>query len=132
MLTLNDELIRNISGVTDPQTLEAFRFEYIPNKGTIFRLEPIYKFNKLVELSLVGHRITDVTHIKSLTLLRVLNLSWNNISSLTPFCVLSHLEQLSLNHNVISTIPSEIVHLSKLKTLRLNSNPLSNKKDFFN
>jgi hypothetical protein len=62
--------------------------------------------------------------LEHLTSLTSLDLSYNNISDISPLCQLSHLKQLELNDNNISELPDDIKMLTNLERLELESNPL--------
>ena len=110
--------------------LISFRYDYSPNGLKIVRIDPILKYTSILELSLIGHNLSNIDSLSSLKKLKRINLSWNNISDLTAFCNIPSLEEITLGHNFISTIPSSISLLENLKILRLNGNPLSDRNIF--
>jgi Leucine-rich repeat (LRR) protein len=130
LLTFNDEFIRTKARVSDSQNLEAFRFDYSPSIGKIFRIEPLDQFKSLMELSLIGHGIENITGFQSLQRLRRLNLSWNQIATVTPLLKLPHLEDVTLSHNCISTIPAGASVFKSLRVLRIGFNPIRDRKEF--
>ena len=53
-----------------------------------------------------------------------LNLSYNNLSDLTPLSMMPNLQELDLSFNQISSL-QPLMNLTNLRTLRLSGNPLS-------
>ena len=53
-----------------------------------------------------------------------MNLSYNNLSDLTPLSMMPNLQELDLSYNQISSL-QPLMNLTNLRTLRLSGNPLS-------
>ena len=105
--------------------------------------------NDSTELRLVGQNITDISGVQQLNDLKYvdlsvnmisniypfvfadcrytvtsLNLSYNNLSDLTPLSMMPNLQELDLSFNQISSL-QPLMNLTNLRTLRLSGNPLS-------
>lgn len=101
------------------------------------------------ELHLAGQNITDITAVQQLNELQTvdlsvnmisniypfifadcrytvtnLNLSYNNLSDLTPLSMMPNLQTLDLSYNQISSLQA-LMNLTNLRSLRLTGNPLS-------
>jgi len=101
------------------------------------------------ELRLIGQNITDVSAVQQLNELRTvdlsvnmisniypfiyadcrytvtsLNLSYNNLSDLTPLSMMPNLQTLDLSYNQIGSLQA-LMNLTNLRSLRLSGNPLS-------
>jgi Leucine-rich repeat (LRR) protein len=101
------------------------------------------------ELRLAGQNITDITGVQNLNELQTvdlsvnmisniypfifadcrytvtnLNLSYNNLSDLTPLSMMPNLQELDLSFNQISSL-QPLMNLTNLRSLRLSGNPLS-------
>jgi len=105
----------------------------------------INKLTKLVELIMEENKLTSVPSLEKLTNLEKLNLSYNEIKSISisglsklqeidlssnkissiSFKNLSNLKLLKLNENEIASIPSSLTQLKNLETLILNYNNIS-------
>ncbi|KOB65276.1 Leucine-rich transmembrane protein [Operophtera brumata] len=95
---------------------ELFHFQFHPNK--------------LSKLSLAYNEIKQIPKdaFEELTFLTELDLSNNYISDLTaePFCNLTNLETLRLNHNKIKNLNGAVNNLQNLKHLYLRGNQIDN------
>ena len=105
--------------------------------------------NDSTELRLVGQNITDISGVQQLNELKYvdlsvnmisniypfifadcrytvtsLNLSYNNLSDLTPLSMMPNLQELDLSFNQISSL-QPLMNLTNLRSLRLSGNPLS-------
>ena len=105
--------------------------------------------NDSTELRLVGQNITDISGVQQLNELKYvdlsvnmisniypfifadcrytvtsLNLSYNNLSDLTPLSMMPNLQELDLSFNQISSL-QPLMNLTSLRSLRLSGNPLS-------
>ena len=105
--------------------------------------------NDSTELRLSGQNITDISGVQQLNELKYvdlsvnmisniypfifadcrytvtsLNLSYNNLSDLTPLSMMPNLQELDLSYNQISSLQA-LMNLTNLRTLRLSGNPLS-------
>lgn len=101
------------------------------------------------ELRLVGQNITDISGVQQLNELKTvdlsvnmisniypflyadcrytvtdLNLSYNNLSDLTPLSMMPNLQVLDLSYNQISSVQA-LSNLTNLRSLRLTGNPVS-------
>ena len=105
--------------------------------------------NDSTELRLVGQNITDISGVQQLNELKYvdlsvnmisniypfifadcrytvtsLNMSYNNLSDLTPLSMMPNLQELDLSFNQISSL-QPLMNLTNLRSLRLSGNPLS-------
>lgn len=128
-LTFNDGLIRVHTKTPDSRSVVAFSFNYSPAFGKIIQFEPLGRYKHLVDLSLVGHKFSDIRTLSNLVLLKKLNLSWNAITDIRPLASLVSLEVLNLSHNKITTIPVAFENLMELHTLNLSSNRIVNENE---
>eukprot|EP00922_Rhytidocystis_sp_ex-Travisia-forbesii_P061918 GHVS01091705.1.p1 GENE.GHVS01091705.1~~GHVS01091705.1.p1 ORF type:complete len:359 (-),score=43.72 GHVS01091705.1:217-1170(-) len=81
----------------------------------------------LQELYLSHNRIgTPPEEIQKLTRLRLIDLGSNRVESVGTLCAFSHLEDLWLNNNCVSSIQeiTQLKSLKNLKTLYVEGNPL--------
>lgn len=129
LVVFNDEFVRSRTKARDPMEIEAFRFDYSPSLGRIYRIEPIQQFKAIFELSLIGHNIENISALQSMTRLVRLNLSWNSITSIAPLLKIPTLEDVTLSHNKIITIPTAISNWKRLRILRLGYNPLKDRRE---
>ncbi len=102
----------------------------------ISNIEALKYFTNLEELDLYGNRVSDISPLSGLALLKKLNLgkNYNVITSqgntgnggldLSPLKSMSMLEELDLSDNMINDI-SGLSSLNKLKTLVLKNNRIS-------
>ncbi len=82
-----------------------------------------------VDLNLEGWNLGDIPELalipQKFPNLRVLNLSGNNLTYLSPaICKLQDLAVLVLHNNRLTTLPKEIGNLKRLSSLTLWGNPL--------
>ena len=132
LITLNDDFIQQHAKCDDKTKIDAFRCDFLKSVGKIIRIENLQKFSNLRELSLIGHELTNIAALKSLPELKILNLSWNSLTTLAlrPLAKLTNLDTLTLNYNNIDKIPSEFSSLRNLKILRLAGNPINDRSQF--
>lgn len=85
-----------------------------------------WNLNQLVKLKLDDNKIKELPDITNLTNLRELDVSGNKLGELPPFLwKMTSIEDLSVVHCRISTLPAEVSNLSKLKRLNIGWNELS-------
>lgn len=88
--------------------------------------EEILHHKNVTNINLEGNTIKEIPNwLTTLTDIKVLYLSSNQISCFAPLCKLPKLEVLHLNNNKINKIPTEIKQLKKLKRLYLSHNFLT-------
>jgi len=79
--------------------------------------------SKLIELKVLGISEFPQVSYESLTAMKNLNISNNNIDFIYPeISFLTSLENLDLSYNLITTLPDELSTLSNLNNLFLNNN----------
>lgn len=122
--SFNDDFVEKSSGVTNPDDLMIFQYDYRPDYIKIRVIERLYRFYQIRELSLIGHEISVLDGLVVLTKLRKVNLSWNNITDFIPLTRMKSLQKIILNHNQITHIPMSISALHNLKFLSLRLNPI--------
>lgn len=87
-----------------------------------------FEASNLTELNLKGNRLTELSSLGSFTSLSDLNLSSNQLSSLTEdvFRNVTALEYLDLSENQLTSLPEMVFNsLFNIKTIHLNKNSLS-------
>ncbi|CAF0960673.1 unnamed protein product [Adineta ricciae] len=83
------------------------------------------QFTKLQILDLSCNSLTCIDNLRSLTNLRELKLYGNQIQQIENLDCLTQLQILQLQYNEIEKIGHGLVYLTRLQTLRLDSNKLS-------
>eukprot|EP01124_Arcella_intermedia_P014856 TRINITY_DN21410_c0_g1_i1.p1 TRINITY_DN21410_c0_g1~~TRINITY_DN21410_c0_g1_i1.p1 ORF type:complete len:2184 (-),score=470.63 TRINITY_DN21410_c0_g1_i1:39-6566(-) len=88
---------------------------------------PMDVLEKLTNLQFLTLQKCDISSIgfSSLPNLKELQLDQNKLSSIESICNFTSLEAISLNENIISRIPNDISRLTRLQSLRFNSNMLA-------
>lgn len=94
----------------------------LANKG-IKSIEGLGECKNLKQLSLLGNELEDISELKKLKGLTLLNADSNNIKDISPLSELTNLTQLSLHKNKIENIEA-LSGLSKLEILVLNENKI--------
>ncbi|UJR38067.1 hypothetical protein I4U23_030748 [Adineta vaga] len=83
------------------------------------------QFNKLQVLDLSCNNLTCIDNLRTLTNLRELKLYGNQIEQIENLECLIQLQTLQLQYNEIEKIGHGLVYLTRLQTLRLDSNKLT-------
>jgi Leucine-rich repeat (LRR) protein len=103
-------------------------FMTIPASATQLSVMPsqIANLTNLSILNLENNKLTSIQFITPLHKLTVLNVSGNSLTELEPaatlFAGLTNLVSLDLSCNDLSDVPSQLGHLTSLKTLELEGN----------
>lgn len=111
------------------QYLKNLKDVYIDtaNKVTIKNADVLEQNKNVYYLTLKNAGITDITFVKNMTKLSILDLSGNKISDLTPL-VEANLEGITLKNNVIQTLPENWTNLTSVGHLDLSENLLTTVK----
>ncbi len=84
----------------------------------------VYKFENLIYLSFRSNEIRDISSLKDLKKLKILDLFDNRIQDISALKDLKELKELNLSYNQIQDI-SVLKNLPQLEKLNLNDNKIS-------
>ena len=89
--------------------------------GTIDRLDGLERARNLQVIRLPNHRVSDLSPLMTLGLLRVADLSGNRIRNLAPLIGLVQLEELDISQNEVDSLAA-LASLTQLRSLDASGN----------
>jgi protein phosphatase 1 regulatory subunit 7 len=110
--------------VTKIANLEQYKNtlkDLILRSNLISSMEGIDELTKLTKLELYDNQLEEISHINQLTLLTILDLSFNSIRTMAPVAACPLLEELYLAQNKLKVIEG-LNNMSKLRVLDLGAN----------
>jgi len=97
--------------------------ELVLRSNLIAAMEGVHTLIKLTKLELYDNQIEEISHLKSLTRITILDLSYNAIRSMAPVACCPLLEELYLAQNKLKVIEG-VTGLVHLRCLDLGANRL--------
>jgi len=94
--------------------------------GATYLPHTVGAITELRGLSLAFNKIKKFPQLGPFSLLKLLHLDGNQLSSLPPsISIFMHLKEFTLNGNYLSSLPAEISHLTSLERLHISNNKLA-------
>ncbi len=127
----NNGIDGHLRTLSDLELMPNLKEFHIENETKLISMSQLSGRTELVSVSLVGCELdsSDINALGSLTKLQSVDLSDNNITSISVISNLPELQYVFLTHNNIEDI-SPLASLSKLLVLDLSQNGISELPDF--
>jgi hypothetical protein len=121
-MTVSDNLLESLNGCEQMIRLKEFKAA----RNALSEIKGITNSSGIEELDLRSNRITDISPLQNaFTALKNLNISNNQISSITPLSGCTALEILNADYNEIQSL-SPLEGCSKLTAVLVGNNALTN------
>lgn len=96
------------------------------NNFTISNTNFLSGLSNIENLDLSSLNLTNIpTEISTLSKLKTLKISYNNITDFSAISEMNTLEELNISHNNLNSLPAEIANLSALKFLDVSNNAIT-------
>lgn len=112
------------TAISELTTLNLAQQATVEETDKIQSLKGVEKLTSLTTLQVTYNNISDLTPLKNLTGLTTLSIGGNNISDLTPIKDLTNLTALRIGNNKITDL-TPIKNFTQLKSLSANTNEIS-------